>query len=269
MAIDIIARAMAANSSGGQGNVTKVYVDAQDVSTLTKAKEYTNEVAFDYIGREQQIDFNATLSNNVITATLDESINDFKFTNNTGYLFHIYLPLVTLTGDLDDNYSIVLEDKDGNPININCMFQKDITKTSTVGDLCQIQDYDVGIGYSWEFYGNYREITEGGQLIREVYTDTVIRETNPSMTGNSLHMNIIENKLKVGTTVLCSTDYENNGTQFKAGHTYKITGEFMDGELVLNYTDITPDLTTIQGYDATKTQILKNIEGVIQWVTEA
>ena len=220
MAVDIIARGMAGN--GGSGGVDQSYVDAQDRKTLNDAKSYTNETAIDYIGREQQIDFNATLEGNIITATLDETVSDFTFTNNTGYLFHIYLSLVTLTGTLDNSYEIILKDKDNNTININCMFQKDITKTSTVGDLCQIQDYDTGIGYSWEFYGNYREITENGTLIREVYTDTVVRETNPSMTGQDLHLAIVNSKLKVGTVVMCTTNYENNGSAYYAGRTYKI-----------------------------------------------
>ena len=237
MAVDIIARGMAGN--GGSGGVDQSYVDAQDRKTLNDAKSYTNETAIDYIGREQQIDFNATLEGNIITATLDETVSDFTFTNNTGYLFHIYLPLVTLTGTLDNSYEIILKDKDNNTININCMFQKDITKTSTVGDLCQIQDYDTGIGYSWEFYGNYREITENGTLIREVYTDTVVRETNPSMTGQDLHLAIVNNKLKVGTVVMCTTNYENNGSAYYAGRTYKINGDYSTGELILSAEDIT------------------------------
>ena len=156
MAVDTIARGMAANAGGGGSgsDVSKTYVDRGDANTLASAKSYADNLAVEYIGREQQVDFNAVLQNNVITATLDETINDFTFTNNTGYLFHIYLPLTTLTGDLNNDYTIVLKDKNGNNININCMFQKDITKTSTVGDLCQIQDYDIGLGYSWEFYAN-------------------------------------------------------------------------------------------------------------------
>lgn len=264
MSVDIIARGMAANSTGGGGSsdVTKSYVDTRDLATLNSAKSYANEVAINYIGREQQVDFNAVLKNNVITATLDETINDFTFTNNTGYLFHIYLPLVTLTGDLNNAYEIILKDKDGNSININCMFQKDITKTSTVGDLCQIQDYDIGIGYSWEFYANYREINNNGAIVRMVYTDTVIRETNPSMTGADLHTAIVDTKLKVGTTVLCTTDYENNGTVFKAGHAYLITGTFTDSELTLNYTD----LSTVDFYDK---KYINDTVGNIQTLLEA
>lgn len=241
MAVDTIARGMAANAGGGGSgsDVSKAYVDRGDANTLASAKNYADEVAIEYIGREQQIDFNAVLEDNVITATLDETINDFTFTNNTGYLFHIYLPLTTLTGDLDNNYTIILKDKDGNNINISCMFQKDITKTATVGDLCQIQDYDIGIGYSWEFYCNYREVTENGTLVRFVYTDTVVRETNPSMTGADLHLAISNSKLKVGTAVLCLTDYENNGTTYKAGCTYRIDGTYADEELILTAVDLT------------------------------
>lgn len=244
MSVDTIARGMAANAggSGSGSDVSKAYVDNRDAMTLSSAKDYTNEKAIEYIGREQQVDFNAVLQNNVITATLDETINDFTFTNNTGYLFHIYLPLTTLTGDLDNNYTIILKDKGGNNININCMFQKDITKTSTVGDLCQIQDYDIGIGYSWEFYANYREINNNGAIVRMVYTDTVVRETNPSMMGDSLHLAISNSKLKAGTAVLCTTDYENNGTTYKAGCTYRIDGTYADGEIILTAVDLTTPL---------------------------
>lgn len=241
MAVDTIARGMAANAGGGGSgsDVSKTYVDRGDANTLASAKSYADNLAVEYIGREQQVDFNAVLQNNVITATLDETINDFTFTNNTGYLFHIYLPLTTLTGDLNNDYTIVLKDKNGNNININCMFQKDITKTSTVGDLCQIQDYDIGIGYSWEFYANYREINNDGTIVRMVYTDTVVRETNPSMTGADLHLAISNSKLKVGTAVLCLTDYENNGTIYKAGCTYRIDGTYADGKIMLTAVDLT------------------------------
>lgn len=44
-----------------------------------------------------------------------------------------------------------------------------------------------------------------------------VRETNPSMTGEDLYTAIVDTKLKVGTTVLCTTDYENNGTVLKQG----------------------------------------------------
>lgn len=33
--------------------------------------------------------------------------------------------------------------------------------------------------------------------------------------------------------------------------------------------DIATLLTAIDGYDATETQVLKNVEGTLQWVTEA
>lgn len=77
MAVDIIARGMAGN--GGSSGVDQSYVDAQDRKTLNDAKSYTNETAIDYIGREQQIDFNATLEGNIITATLDETVSYFNW----------------------------------------------------------------------------------------------------------------------------------------------------------------------------------------------
>lgn len=186
-----------------------------------------------------QVDFNATLENNVITATLDESVADFDFIQNHDYLIHIYLPLVTLTGVLDDTYTIVLQDKNGNTININNMFQKDITKSVTVGDMCQIQDYDTGIGYSWEFMAHYRKINENETDYYTMYTDVVVRETVSSMTGENLHLGIANSKLKSGTVVICTSDYENNGTTYHKGHQYLVTSEFVEGELILGTEDIT------------------------------
>lgn len=190
-------------------------------------------------GGKVQVDFNATLEGNVITGELDETVSDFVFNQNTEYLIHIYLPLVTLTGDLDDTYTIVLKDKDGNTININNMFEKDITKSVTVGDMCQIQDYDTGIGYSWEFSGYYRDINENGQNYKTLYTDIIVRETVSAMTGANLHLGIANSKLKSGNVVICTSNYENNGTTYTKGHQYLITSEFVDNELILGTEDIT------------------------------
>jgi hypothetical protein len=219
------------------------------------------------IGKEVQLDFNAILEDNKIIATLDESISDYELQNSTGYLFHIYLPLVTLTGDLDNTYPIYLKDKDGNDININSMFQKDINETSTVGDLCQIQDYDTGVGYSWEFYGHFRKISDNGNTINVVYTDSVVRETNPSMTGEQLHLSVSDNKLKVGTSVICISDYENNGTSYVKGHTYLIENDSDTEDIILIATDITSktDLTNYVKFtdyaSNSKTGVVKVVNG--------
>ena len=119
------------------------------------------------------------------------------------------------------------------------MFQKDITKTVTVGDMCQIQDYDTGIGYSWEFNAHYRKIEENEQTYYNLYTDTIVRETVSAMTGSNLHLGISNSKLKSGTVVICTSDYENNGTTYDKGHQYLVTSEFVDGELILGTEDIT------------------------------
>lgn len=44
----------------------------------------------------------------------------------------------------------------------------------------------------------------------------------------------------------------------------------LDGDIVEIQTDLAANthLTTIQGYNATKTQVLKNVNGVLQWVEE-
>ena len=89
-----------------------------------------------------------------------------------------------------------------------------------------------------------------------------VRESNPSMTGEDLYTAIVDTKLKVGTTVLCTTDYENNGTVFKAGHTYLITGTFTNSELTLDYTD----LSTVDFYDK---KYIDDTVGNIQTLLEA
>lgn len=199
---------------------------------------YVDEQDEAYIGRENQLDFNATLENNTITATLDSSLSDFSFTSNTGYLFHIVLPVTTLTGVLDDNYPIYLKDLGGNLININCIFQEDITQTSTVGNLCQLQEYNESAGYSWSFYGHYREINDNGTIRRVVYTDTVIHERNTSMTGSAFANAIANATLKPNTTVLITETYSANGMNFIQGHSYLVTGQMVDNEVMLDYQDI-------------------------------
>lgn len=87
-------------------------------------------------------------------------------------------------------------------------------------------------------------------------------ETNPSMTGEDLYTAIVDTKLKVGTTALCTTNYENNGTTFKAGHTYLITGTFTNSELTLDYTD----LSTVDFYDK---KYIDDTVGNIQTLLEA
>jgi hypothetical protein len=149
------------------------------------------------------------------------------------------LPLVTLTGDLNDDYEIILKDKDNNYININCITQKDINMTSTVGDMCQIQDYDIGIGYSWEFYGHFRKINDNDTMINVIYTDTIVRESVSALNGEKLHKDLVNSKLKVGSVVICTSDYENNGYNYKQGHMYLIQNQSSDEELILDSVDIT------------------------------
>jgi hypothetical protein len=194
-------------------------------------------------GRKTQVDFNAILENDTIIATLDETISDFEFISGVEYLIHIYLPLVTLTGDLDDKYKIILRDKDGNDININCVYQNDINETSNVGDLCQIQNYDIGVGYSWTFTGYYRNINDDGKTVRIISTDVIVRESVSSMTGEKLHSNIVNSKLKAGNIVICIADYEYNGSKYEKNHTYLIENESDTEEPMLIATDITEQAT--------------------------
>lgn len=153
-----------------------VRVDEQGDITATVSEDSLTKFKEDIIGKKVQLDFNATLSNNVITAVLDSSVSDFTLQSNTEYLFHIYLPLTALTGDLNNSYTIKLKDKNNNDILLNCIKQEELGQTSTVGDLCQIQNYDVGVGYSWFFNGFYREVVENNSAIRSVYVDAIVNK---------------------------------------------------------------------------------------------
>ena len=217
---------------------TTEYTPTNDYNPATKL--YVDNSSINYIGRETQIGFNATLSGNIITGELDESISDFELINSTGYLINLHLPITTLTGVLDDNLQIVLKDKDGNTINLHTVYQDEgLEETATVGNMCQIQEYNINTGYTWNFYAHYSQVTDNGTVYRTMITDTIVRETNTSMTGTALHQAILNAMLAPNTTVMCTEDYSMNGTIFTKGHTYKITGTWEQNELILNYEDIT------------------------------
>jgi hypothetical protein len=67
----------------------------------------------------------------------------------------------------------------------------------------------------------------------------VLDESVSAMTGANLHLGISNSKLKSGTIVICTSNYENNGTTYSKGHQYLITSEFVSGELILSSEDIT------------------------------
>jgi len=239
-------------------NASNVMFDSskKNVLTATNVQDAIDEISSDFAdknfvyehaGYQTQVDYNAILENNIIKCTLDETISDLELYNNTTYLIHIYLPLVTLTGELDDSYTFQLKDKDGNIINLNTIYQEDITNTANVGNMCQVQEYDIGIGYSWTFDAHYKIVTENNTTVRLFVTDTIIRETNTSMSGQALYTAINNSKLAPNTTVLCMSDYTSNGTTFTKGHNYKIIGDYSSGELILSWEDITPTSSTPSG----------------------
>lgn len=232
-------------------NASNVMFDSskKNILTATNVQDAIDEISSDFAdknfvyehaGYQTQVDYNAILENNIIKCTLDETVSDLELYNNTTYLIHIYLPLVTLTGELDDSYTFQLKDKDENIINLNTIYQEDITNTANVGNMCQVQEYDIGIGYSWTFDAHYKIITENNTTVRLFVTDTIIRETNTSMSGQALYTAINNSKLAPNTTVLCMSDYTSNGTTFTKGHNYKIIGDYTSGELILSWEDITP-----------------------------
>lgn len=123
------------------------------------------------IGKVDQIGFNATLSGETITGTLDTTISDFVLKNSTQYIFNVHLPV---TDAIPDNAKIVLTDKDGNTININSVFMTDTSKSTSVARFRQIEQYNADSGYTWEFSGVYHEYTENSVTTRVVYTDTLV-----------------------------------------------------------------------------------------------
>lgn len=218
-------------------NNTEEFIPTGDYNPSTK--KYVDDKVLENIGVENLLGFDGVLENNVITFTADETLADFTLKNNTRYNIDLRLPLTTLTGDLDNSYTMVLN-FNGTSININNILVQDPTQTATVGSMCALQNYEPETGYSWRFNALYTSYTEGNTVVNSVYTEDITRETNPSMTGNDFAIAVADSKLKVGTTIMVTTDFTNNGTTYKAGHTYLITGEWSSGALMLTATDITP-----------------------------
>ena len=190
------------------------------------------------IGKTYQLDFNCTLENNVITGYLDNSISNFSLIPHNEYIFNLVLPISTLTGDLSNEYQIVLVDKNKNIINIHSILNTNINSIITVREMCQLQDYTSENGFKWTFKGRYNEVTENSSLYRLIYTTDIIRETNPSMSGIELYKMIAHSLLKPGTTVMCTEDWISIGFSFLHGHTYKIRGTWTDAGLSIDAFDI-------------------------------
>lgn len=195
------------------------------------------------IGLIDKVAFVGILEDNRLKFYLDESQKDFEFRNNREYNLLLHLPLTTLTGDLDNNLPIDLYNKAISQKNdatqiarivLNSILSNDPTNTTTVGKLCQLQNYSPTNGYTWNFNGDYSQYEENGIIHRVMYTTDVTRESNSSMTGSDLAMAISDATLKTGTTVIVTSDYTDNGYNYIAGHTYLIQGEWIDNELILS-----------------------------------
>lgn len=183
-----------------------------------------------------QVDMNGTLTSGVITFTLDSTITTLTFTNNTEYVFHLSLPLTTITGDLPNSYTMVLQDSVGNTVNVLCITQQNGGVTSTVGDMCELQNYNASTGYSWYFRAIYKSYTENSTTYRTIYVYDITHESAQAMTGLDFYNGITNAILKAGTVVLCTSTY---GTSYYQGHTYLITSSWSAGGLVLSAKDIT------------------------------
>lgn len=199
-----------------------------------------SEQLYEFIGKENRLGFNGVLQGKKITFTLDESISNFELKNSTGYLFNLHLPLVET---IDQDYTFEILDKNNNVINLHCIYSQKENETSTVGDFKQLQEYSTSTGYSWDFYGYYYENTNSsGETKRVIYSDSVVRESVDTEKGEIFYNKLLANKYTVGQVVICSENYSMNGTKLEKGHIYKVIQEnIVDGEIVLVYTDITPE----------------------------
>lgn len=195
------------------------------------------------IGLIDKVTFVGILEDNRLKFYLHESQKNFEFRNNREYNLLLHLPLTTLTGDLDNNLPIDLYNKPISQKNdatviarivLNSILSNDPTNTTTVGKLCQLQNYSPTNGYTWNFNGDYIQYEENGITHRIIYTTDITRESNPSMSGADLAMAISDASLKSGTTVIVTSNYTDNGYNYLAGHTYLIKGEWIDNELVLS-----------------------------------
>lgn len=251
-----------------QANVAKkadgtYQIEFMGYTRISDTGEITVEVQMDDLtefgenvrGKITEVAFNAILQSGEIVGTLDETVADYKFLPNTNYRIDLHLPISTLTGALDNDYKIRLTDKDGNPLFINCIFQPTLGQTSTVGDLCQIQQYITTIGYTWTFTAMYREVEQSGSTVRYLYTENVVRESARAMTGTDLQSALTAKTLTSGTIVLCS---EALGTTYLLGHLYRITTSIVSGNLTLTATDISlPSLANL----ANSTEIMFDHSG--------
>ena len=230
-------------------------------------------------GQETQLDYNGILSGNAITATLDSTLSTVVFTNNTRYAIALNLPITTITGLLSDAITITLKDNSGNDLRLVSCVQPNANNTSTVGQMCPLmQAYNETKGYNWAFSAIYKQYVEGTTTYRVLWVDSLQRETNPSMNGNSLYTAIINNTLKPATTVLCTETYTSGTITYAVGHNYLIGGVWDAGVLITDATDITPPssnltISTVSaiipatGWNATNFSNTISVAGVLKGST--
>lgn len=215
--------------------------------TNTRVKS-SNKTLKNIIGLQNRIDFDAVLIDNIIQCNITNDGNslDYIFEPNVDYIIHVYLPLVTQTGYLDGKYTFEFhglnKSNEDIVIKLNNTFNQILGNSCTVEDMRQVQNYDPGIGYSWDFTANFRFTSPNNYYF---YTDIPIRESNYSMTGKDFHDKLLENKLSIGSTALITEHYSINGHEYYVGHIYKIISEIIGGDLILDAVDITASALTI------------------------
>lgn len=92
---------------------------------------------------------------------------------------------------------------------------------------------------------------------------TAINANYQDINAGNTNITDISNRLKEGTFSKSSeTTLQNNDTMFPSSRQVK---NYVDNTVVAL---VSATLTSLAGYDATATQVLKNVNGVLTWVDE-
>lgn len=118
-----------------------------DTKIMTPLK--VSQVVTDNVGKGQQLGFNGTLSEGVLTFVPDQS----TYTLKAGYDYEIDL-LFPAAGTLPDETQMVISNGD-DTIQILNVKHADATTSMTYGDMKQICRYDADIGWRWVFMARY------------------------------------------------------------------------------------------------------------------
>ena len=122
-------------------------VGTDDTKIMTPLK--VAQVVTDNVGKGQQLGFNGTLSEGILTFVPDQS----AYTLKAGYDYEIDL-LFPAAGTLPDDTQMVISNGD-DTIQILNVKHADASISMTYGDMKQICRYDADVGWRWVFMARY------------------------------------------------------------------------------------------------------------------